>query len=117
MVSGHWSFGVKLELGIAALLLPMAALAAPLRQAEPLPDSSGKTVVDNRLSISRRFADLDAYLAYLRRQSAIDRAWYREIRPGVYELQTAGNLRVDGGGKTQRVFTRDELERKFGFKP
>ena len=117
MVSAHGSFDVKLELGMAALLLPMAALAAPPKLAEPLPESSGKTVVEDPRPISRQFADLDAYLAYLRRQSAIDRAWYREIRPGVYELQTGGNLRLDGGGTTKRVFTRDELERKFGFKP
>jgi len=107
----------KLELGIAAVLLPVAALAAPLKQAEPLANFPGKTVIEDPRPISRRFADLDAYLAYLRRQAAIDRAWYREIRPGVYELQAGGNLRLDGGGKTQRVFTRDELERKFGFKP
>ncbi len=74
-------------------------------------------MVDDRLSISRRFADLDAYLAYLRRRSAIDGAWYREIRPGVYELQTGGNLHLDRGETTRRVFTRDELERKFGFQP
>ena len=74
-------------------------------------------MVEDSRPISRRFADLDAYLAYLRRMSAVDRAWYREIRPGVYELQTGGNLRLDGGENAKRVFTRDELERKFGFKP
>src|SRR5215218_8891100 len=88
-----WRFPLKLASAIAAAMLPAAALAAPLVEARPLPDSSGKTVVDDRSAISRRFADLDAYLAHLRRQSAIDRAWYRQIRPGVYELQTGGNLR------------------------
>ncbi|MGH6964952.1 MAG: hypothetical protein ACREE0_10750 [Phenylobacterium sp.] len=108
---------MKLVFAIAAALAPMATLAPPHNEARPSSDSSGKTVVDDRLSISRRFADLDAYLAHLRRKSAIDGAWYREIRPGVYELQTGGNLRLDQGQKTRRVFTRDELERKFGFKP
>jgi hypothetical protein len=117
MVNAYESSDVNLELGIAAVLLSTAALAAPLKQAEPLADSLGKTVVEDPRPINRRFADLDAYLTYLRRQSAIDRAWYRELRPGVYELQTGGNLRLDGGGTTKRVFTRDELERKFGFKP
>jgi hypothetical protein len=115
MVHGHGNSDVKLGLKIVPVLVPIAALVAPPKQAEPLPDFSGKTVVED--PISRRFADLDAYLAYLRRRSAIDGAWYREIRPGVYELQTGGNLRLDGGQKARRVFTRDELERKFGFKP
>ena len=74
-------------------------------------------MVDGRSSISRRFAYLDAYLACLRRRSALDGAWYREIRPGIYQLQTGGNLRLDRPEKTKRVFTRDELERKFGFQP
>ena len=112
-----WRFPLKLVFAIAAALLPMATLASPLQEAWPSSDSSGKTVVDDRLSINSRFADLDAYLAHLRRRSAIDGAWYREIRPGVYELQTGGNLRLDGGEKTKRVFTRDELARKFGFQP
>jgi hypothetical protein len=108
---------LKLVIAAAAALLPMAPLAPPHDEARPSSGSSGKTVVDDRFSISSRFADLDAYLAHLRRQSAIDGAWYREIRPGVYELQTGGNLRLDRGEKTKRVFTRDELERKFGFQP
>ena len=112
-----WRFPLKLVFAIAAALVPMATLAPPHDEARPLSDSSGKTVVDDRLSINSRFADLDAYLAHLRRRSAIDGAWYREIRPGVYELQTGGNLRLDRPEKTKRVFTRDELERKFGFKP
>lgn len=108
---------MKLLFAVTAALLPMAPLAPPLDEARPSSDSSGKTVADDRLPISRRFADLDAYLAHLRRRSAIDGAWYREIRPGVYELQTGGNLRLDRGEAPKRVFTRDELERKFGFQP
>ena len=43
-----------------------------------------------------------------------------EIRPGVYELQT-GNLRILGADGEEepagkRIFTREELERKFGFR-
>lgn len=66
------------------------------------------------MPINARFADLDAYLAHLRKQSHLDGAWYREIRPGVYELQT-GNLRLTDGRNPKRVFTREELEKKFGF--
>lgn len=65
--------------------------------------------------IHRRFASLDAYLLDLERtQGPIDRPWYKEVGPGVYELQT-GNLRLDGPGTEKRTFTRKELELKFGF--
>lgn len=77
----------------------------------------GATVTDQSLPISRRFKTLDAYLAYLEQYEApIDKPWYKQVRPGVYELQT-GNLRVLGAeGEEKRTFTREELERKFGFR-
>jgi hypothetical protein len=112
-----WRFPLKVVFAVAAALPLMAQLAPTQGEARPLSDPPGETVAHDRPEISRRFADLDAYLAHLRRRSAIDGAWYREIRPGVYELQTGGNLRLDSGEKPRRVFTRDELERKFGFKP
>ena len=71
-------------------------------------------MAEKRLPINRRFRDLDAYLAYLEKQSHIDGAWYRQVRPGVYELQT-GNLRLPDGAPRRRIFTREELEKKFGF--
>jgi hypothetical protein len=71
------------------------------------------------MPINQRFRSLDEYLAFLKRtQAPVDGAWYMEIRPGVYELQT-GNLRVLGSDEGQdaekRVFTREELEKQFGF--
>ena len=75
-----------------------------------------------QLPINQRFRTLDQYLAWLKKtQAPIDKPWYREIRPGVYELVTGGNLRVlrpDGEEQpaTKRIFTREELERKFGFR-
>ena len=70
-----------------------------------LPDSWGK-----------RFATLDEYLEHLRCHAGpIDKPWYREVRPGVYVLQT-GNLRVLGGNAPKSTFTREQLERKFGFR-
>ncbi len=67
--------------------------------------------------INRRFKTLDAYLAYLEQYEApIDKPWYKQVRPNVFELQT-GNLRVLGSGEEEkRTFTREELERKFGFR-
>lgn len=60
----------------------------------------------------RTFKSLDAYLAYLREFAApIDKPWYREVRPGVFQLQR-GNLRTLDAPPT---LTREELARKFGF--
>ena len=64
--------------------------------------------------INQRFRTLDEYLAYLERRSHLDGKWYKELRPGVYELQT-GNLHLDTPDGDKRIFTREELERKFGF--
>jgi hypothetical protein len=67
------------------------------------------------LPINQRFRSLDEYLAFLEKtQGPVDGPWYRQVRPGVYELQT-GNLRPLGHEAPKRVFTRDELEKKFGF--
>jgi hypothetical protein len=80
--------------------------------------NSGKNVTDEQ-AINQRFSSLDEYLAFLKRtQAPVDRPWYKQVRPGIYELQT-GNLRVLGTGgeepQVKQTFTRDELERKFGF--
>lgn len=80
-------------------------------------NTAGNNVTNQQIPISQRFRNLDEYLAHLERtQGPIDGPWYKEVRPGVYELQT-GNLRLDeGAGAAQRIFTREELERKFGFR-
>jgi len=103
---------VRLALGLAVFTPPAVALA-PAWGAPPR-DPAGAAVTDNRTPVNQRFPDLDAYLAYLEKRSHIDGPWYREIRPGVYALQT-GNLRLPDGGKPKRTFTREELEKKFGF--
>ena len=65
--------------------------------------------------VARQFPTLDAYLAHLERESHVGGKWYREFKPGMYELVT-GNLHLDTPSKEQRIFTRTELERKFGFR-
>jgi hypothetical protein len=117
-------FRVNLAVGLtASILLATASTCAhgALRELQPgtvrepaAAAPAGKAMTDDRIPLNRRFADLDAYLAHLQRRSHLDGAWYREVRPGVYELQT-GNLRLLDGDKRQRVFTREELEKKFGF--
>lgn len=68
-------------------------------------------------SIAQRFRTLDEYLAWLKEHEApVDGGWFKEIRPGVYELQTGGNLHLDVPATERRIFTREELERKFGFR-
>jgi hypothetical protein len=75
-----------------------------------------KNLNDPSAPISERFATLDDYLAFLERtQAPVDGPWYRQVRPGIYELQTAGNLHLDGADARKQTFTREELERKFGF--
>ena len=71
-----------------------------------------------QVPINQRFGSLDEYLAFLKSRNApIDKAWYKEVRPGVFELQTGGNLHLDDSvPAAKRVFTREELERKFGFR-
>ena len=103
----------------AAVLASGAACgAAPKGGAAGDPGAAAKetTVKAGRLPINQRFRNLDEYLAYLRKhQAPVDGPWYKEIRPGVFELQT-GNLRILGeDGREKKTFTREELERKFGF--
>ena len=97
------------------------ACGASTRSADPARDnrklairSTGEKVTNERAPINQQFRNLDEYLAHLERQSHMDGKWYKEIRPGVYELQT-GNLRLDAPGNEKRIFTRDELATKFGF--
>ncbi|HVQ07469.1 MAG TPA: hypothetical protein VMS43_03445 [Allosphingosinicella sp.] len=70
------------------------------RQVRQLPDSFGRT-----------FATLDQYLEHLRRYAApIDKPWYREVRPGVYERVTTMVPR-----REPQIFTRAQLMARFGF--
>ena len=77
----------------------------------------GNAVSDTNIPISKRFGSLDDYLAYLEAtQGPVDGPWYKKVSENLYELQT-GNLKLDGpaGADEKRLFTRQELEKKFGF--
>lgn len=78
---------------------------------------SGDRKMDSTKPINQRFATLDEYLAFLERtQAPVDGPWYRQVRPGVYQLQTGGNLKLDDESPSTQTFTREELEKKLGFR-
>ena len=84
---------------------------------QPASKPMGNAVSDTDIPISKRFGTLDDYLAHLElTQGPVDGPWYKKISENMYELQT-GNLKLDGpeGTDEKRVFTRQELEKKFGF--
>lgn len=90
------------------------------RPTPPPTASKPENNVSSNAPINQRFRTLDEYLDWLRfTQAPVDGSWYEEVRPGVYELRT-GNLRILGpeGDETPapRTFTRDQLERQFGFR-
>lgn len=59
----------------------------------------------------RTFADLESYLAHLRRLGTMDIPFYEEISPGRYKLNSGrGSNRMP-----EQIFTRDELLKKFRF--
>lgn len=70
----------------------------------------GPAVSGLPFSQGRAFASLDDYLAFLHKRGAYDVPWYREVRPGIYELVSRR-----GPGARPQIFTREELARKFGF--
>jgi len=76
-------------------------------------------VTNEALPPNQRFATLDRYLLYLRSEvGPTDGAWYREIRPGVYQLETGNARRMTVEGEAapeKKTYTREELMRKFGF--
>jgi hypothetical protein len=59
----------------------------------------------------RTFTSLDDYLEFRRSRGTSDVPWYREIKPGTYEL-----ISRRGPGAERKFYTREELARKFGFK-
>lgn len=72
-------------------------------------------VTNEQTPINQRFRSLDDYLAWLEQnQGPVDGSWYKQVSPGIYELQT-GNLRLDDPSSEKQTFTREELARKFGF--
>jgi hypothetical protein len=58
------------------------------------------------------FETLEAYLAWARERGAYDFPWYKQVAPGVYELQGRR-----GRGEAPKRYTRQELAEMLGLKP
>jgi hypothetical protein len=89
-----------------AMLTPIATEASTAKDSADQQPVSGLP-----FSQGRSFSTLDEYLAFRAERGTYDLPWYREIRPGVYELVTR---RMPG--KPAETFTREQLKEKFGFK-
>ena len=87
-----------------------AALAAAPSQEAAARDPVSP-VADLPFAGGRTFATLDEYLAFRRELGTMDKPFYREVKPGLYELDTGR------GPKTAppERYTRAELLAKFGF--
>jgi len=72
--------------------------------------SGARGVANLPYARGQSFPTLDAYLAHLERQGAIDLPWWRQVEPGVYERVVRGMP----GRRPERA-TRAELMRRFGF--
>ena len=109
---------------IPLLFASSAACSQPSAPVRSAANTSQETVVasestsqpqgapraDLPFSQGRSFASLDEYLAFLETRGAYDVPWYREIRPGVYELVSRR-----GPGAEPKIYTRYELAQRFGF--
>ena len=122
IVNRSWRLG-------AEVLLAASVATFPARAAEPAAangdfviksdamddDAAGQD--DGRTlpnANGRRFDTLDEYLKHLEQYGAVGLPYYREVRPGLYEL--VSNYRaLDQGQPEPRLYSRRELMRMFGF--
>ena len=114
--------GSRALIGIPLLLAASAACSQPpqsslrnlpseAKEEAPVQDrSAAQPVAGLPFAHGRTFTSLDEYLAFRKARGAYDVPWYREIRPGVYELVSRR-----APGADPRVFSRAELAREFGF--
>ena len=98
-VSGPWA---AFAVGVVAAVSPIGPSGMGL---------AGQSVAGLPHADSKTFLTLEAYLQHLKSLAPIDVPHYLEVSPGLYELQP----QYQAPGQKQPRFTRDELERKFGF--
>lgn len=89
---------------------PTVALPSCAREGKLEHSSDAEGVANLPFAMGRKFTSLDAYLTHLRCVAGpIDKPWWREVRPGVYEhVLTGTNAKPE-------IATRAELAERFGF--
>lgn len=94
----------------------IARQTVPVKELRVNPDANkgqpcvaGKGVAELPFARGKSFCSLDAYLAHLEAQGAIDLPYWRQIRPGVYEHVK----RMPDA--TREIATRAQLLKRFGF--
>ena len=89
---------------------PAAAPSVCAKERKLAVEPQTEGVANLPFSMGKKFATLDAYLAHLKCFAGpIDKPWWKEIRPGVYEhVTTATNAK-------REIATRAELMKRFGF--
>lgn len=92
-------------------LMAGCAPAATTPDAEP--GEASQAVTDLPYAQGRAFDNLDDYLAHLKRRGAADVPFYEKAGPDLYRLVTG--RRPPWEGRDERLFTRAELEEKYGF--
>lgn len=111
---------LRLLMMMAAAGVAAPACGAPLK-ADADPSNSSykgaaarpeKPVSDQKIPLNQRFASLDEYLAYLKKRGAVDMAWWREVRPGIYERVSSFR---PAEGRTPERATRAQLMERYGF--
>ena len=74
--------------------------------------SQNETVAELPYARGHSFANLDEYLTYLEKYNGpIDLPWWREVKPGLYELVA----HIPGRAGPAERATRAELVKRFGF--
>ena len=89
---------------------PAATPSVCARERKLAVEPQTEGVANLPFAMGKKFATLDAYLAHLKCFAGpIDKPWWKEIRPGVYEhVTTATNAK-------REIATRAELMKRFGF--
>ena len=79
---------------------------------KPIIGRDHPAVITPAVPLKQRYRSFDHYLAHLRKGAAIDKPWYREVRPGIYRLETSNRGDPQSG---ERLITRAELMLELGF--
>lgn len=89
--------GIRAMFALAGLAAACSEQTGAVTPADPIPEAARMASTEDQAQPRRQlpyahgrsFATLDDYLAHLRQYAGpVGQPWYREIRPGTYELVT-----------------------------